>query len=145
MVIKKGTLSDIPEIATVDRLSFSSDPYPSFVLRQLYDLFSDLIFVAKEESRIVGYILGGVSAGNRGWVLSLAVVPDKRSRGVGGALLERLLNEFQSKNISNVFLTVSESNAQAIGLYHSKGFEDIRVEDNYFFDGEARMLMMWEA
>lgn len=65
----------------------------------------DLHLVAREGGRMVGFVLGicgqgvhwpGERAGDRGWILALAVDPQARGRGVGSALLEEVERRFRA-------------------------------------------------
>lgn len=76
-------------------------------------------------------------AGDRGygWVapdvpeLSIAVVPEARGRGIGGALLGALLQKAATAGIERISLSVDPSNAVAIRLYNRFGFQPVDNAD----------------
>lgn len=86
-------------------------------------------FVAEENGRVVGTVLGG-DDGRRGYVHHLAVVPELRGRGIGSALLKEMERAMAARGIAKVHLFVFEDNGRAHALYEREGWEhrtDIRI------------------
>lgn len=86
-------------------------------------------FVAREEGAVVGAILGGWD-GRRGYIHHLAVRADRRRRGIGSALLERLLGEFRRMRVLKAHMFVYVDNVAAIEFYRKRGWTrrgDIQV------------------
>lgn len=52
----------------------------------------------------------------------IAVVPDQRGTGMGGSLLQRLLDTARSRGFDALSLSVREDNHVAIRLYERSGF-----------------------
>jgi ribosomal protein S18 acetylase RimI-like enzyme len=61
------------------------------------------------------------------WVLTVAIVPKFRSRGLGRLLMERAVNEARSRGIGAVSLSVAADNVVARKLYEEMGFEAVRL------------------
>lgn len=58
--IRTARLEELKEVYKLDRQAFKRMNYPSFVIRQFYDLSPDLLIVAvSDNDEIFGYILGG--------------------------------------------------------------------------------------
>jgi ribosomal-protein-alanine N-acetyltransferase len=83
--IRKIGFTEIQDISEIDKREFEPMNYPLFVLKQYYDLFSELFLVAEDENKeILGYIIGGVTiAKNEGWILSLATKREYQGQGIG--------------------------------------------------------------
>src|SRR5512144_3312993 len=80
--------------------------------------------VGELEGRILAYgVL--VLAPGEAQLLNLSVVPDARRRGFGRALLRRFVADARRLGADQLFLEVRVSNAPAIALYESEGFERI--------------------
>jgi ribosomal-protein-alanine N-acetyltransferase len=75
-------------------------------------------------------------------LLNVAVAPPDRRRGVARRLVEDLLAYARAHAVARVLLEVRASNAAAIGLYESFGFERARVRAAYYADGEDALEMM---
>lgn len=84
-----------------------------------------------EEPMVVGYGIF-VSAGGEAELLNLAVDPGLRARGLGAALLDRVIGEAKAAGLRTIFLEVRDSNEVAIGLYSSRGFRQIAVRRHYY-------------
>jgi ribosomal-protein-alanine N-acetyltransferase len=122
---------------------FTEDRYSIGLFRRLCQDNRDLLLVARVGNRTVGYIMGEYNA--RGAeVISLAVAPSYRNRGIGRRLLRRLLLRLERNGVVRVFLMVREGNDVAIALYRSLGFRRIRRVPEYYGDGEAAIRMRLE-
>ena len=56
------------------------------------------------------------------WLISMWVAPEVRRRGVGGLLVDGVVDWARSSGVIRLLLDVSDSNAPAIALYARKGF-----------------------
>jgi ribosomal protein S18 acetylase RimI-like enzyme len=68
--------------------------------------------------------------GETGWIGGLGVVPSRRRRGVGRALMHAVLEAAPAE----VTLEVIEQNDPAISLYESLGFERVRILEVWALD-----------
>jgi ribosomal-protein-alanine N-acetyltransferase len=87
--------------------------------------------VAELDGKIVGYA-GLLAAGGQGDVLTIAVATARWGRGIGTALLDRLLAEARRRGCTEVFLEVRADNARAQRLYRWRGFTDIGIRRAYY-------------
>ena len=69
-------------------------------------------------------------------VLSLATDINKRRRGIGTVLLEKLIKMAKQEKIQRILLEVSENNSAAICMYEKVGFKTISKRRNYYNEGE---------
>jgi len=74
------------------------------------------------------------------YLSSIAVDPDFRRRGIARAATLFLLE--QAKGCARIDLVTHPENAAAIALYRSLGFAVESRRENYFGDGEPRMVML---
>ncbi|NLY57263.1 MAG: ribosomal protein S18-alanine N-acetyltransferase [Gammaproteobacteria bacterium] len=72
------------------------------------------------------------AAGDEAHLLNLTVKPESQSNGLGGKLLEHLLERARSRGAETVFLEVRESNHPAIRLYDRCGFNEIGRRRDYY-------------
>ncbi len=87
--------------------------------------------VAVERGSVVGYVIGQTAA-DEGEILNLGVAPAHRGRGVGHALVERMLALLHERGAQVVYLEVRESNDAARHLYHSLGFREVARRRRYY-------------
>jgi len=74
------------------------------------------------------------------YLSGLAVDPAYQGLGVGRDALEQVLSEV--KNAPKIELLTHPDNENAIKLYQSFGFEITDKKDNYFGDGEPRIVLV---
>jgi [ribosomal protein S18]-alanine N-acetyltransferase len=65
-------------------------------------------------------------------ILTIAVAPPFRRRGVGKALLQRQCAQLIASGIRSLFLEVEQANAAAVTLYGQLGFVQIGARPGYY-------------
>jgi len=98
----------------------------------------DLAFVALSDGETVGAVWIRFATGEQkgyGFVredvpeLTLAVLPAFCGRGIGTALLERMLTQLRARDLAAVSLSVARSNP-VHGLYERYGFRTVKKQRN---------------
>jgi GNAT superfamily N-acetyltransferase len=84
--------------------------------------------IAKENEQIIG--LAAVSfvwtleyGGRSAWLDELYVLPEHRGQGIGGLLLEKVVEEAQREECRAIDLEIKEEHRRAERLYEKKGFK----------------------
>jgi len=65
-------------------------------------------------------------------LLTFAVEPELRGRGLGQILLQHMLDMVEQGGCDRMFLEVRESNEPAIAVYEKLGFCQVGVRPNYY-------------
>ncbi|HET8547860.1 MAG TPA: GNAT family N-acetyltransferase [Bryobacteraceae bacterium] len=138
--IRRFTAGDLPRVMRIERASFGSGAWPAEWLSQYADAFPELFLIAALNARAVGYIAFSVA---RGWaeLVSIAVLPACRRRGIATALLARGLQTLRRRPVRGVFLMVRRGNEPAVRLYESAGFQRVRTVARYYEDGSPALRM----
>lgn len=71
-------------------------------------------------------------------LFNIAVDPAYQRRGLGRALLEHLITQLEQRDVFTLWLEVRASNAPAIALYESLGFNEATVRRNYYPTADGR-------
>ncbi|WP_299225798.1 N-acetyltransferase [uncultured Psychroserpens sp.] len=144
--IRKVIKDDLTRIFQLEEEAFKPMNYPLFVLRQFYDIFPDLFFVAVDElNQIKGYCFGGIDHDRKiGWVFALAVTKPEQNKKIGQQITIELLSAFKTKSIYNVQLTTTPDNNAAINLYKKLGFKKATEVLDYYSDNSPRIIMKLE-
>ena len=104
-------------------------------------------FLAEEDASPTGFILCR-GAGDECEVISLAVLPGFRRKGVATALLARALDEAGKGGVKKIFLEVAEDNAAGRSFYEALKFEAVGRREKYYKStaGERRdaLIMAYE-
>src|SRR5712692_11099219 len=128
---------DIEQISLLEQASFN-DPYPSYFLSELARHNPDTFLVLTLNDEIVGY--GIVDHWeDHDHLISIAVRPDSRRKGLGEALLVELEKRLSKER--PLRLEVRQSNSAAIQLYSKRGFMKTGLAEGYYCDGENAITM----
>ena len=146
--LRRAREEDLPEIQMIERVSFIN-PYSTFYQKHLLK-HADIYYVAMYRGKIIGYIIArvenrglpGVDVGKIGHIVSIAIHPDYRRRGLGKLLMSRAEEELKRMGCRRVFLEVRVSNYPAIKLYQKLGYIKLKVIPRYYQDGEDAYLML---
>ena len=141
--IEKYTLDDLHAIAEIEKECFERPwSYESFCME--YADKNKFYFVAKDtENKVVGYC-GYAHILDEGHVMNVAVTATHRGKGVGRALIKRMLDSAKSNGIEAITLEVDDANKPAIALYESVGFEFKGLRPHYYGWGRpARIYCLY--
>jgi len=108
----------------------------------------DLMLVAKPSSALIvetapvaGYIVARETAGEL-HINNVAVRSEYRRRGIGAALLNRVLHEAGRRQAKAAFLEVRSANHAAQALYEKCGFKAIARRANYYSEPKEDAVVM---
>jgi ribosomal-protein-alanine N-acetyltransferase len=87
-----------------------------------------------------GMILGRVAA-DEAEILTLAVSPGQRRRGVGSALLRAAMDRAAALGAAFMFLEVAVTNDAARALYAAHGFTEAGRRRRYYTDGTDALIL----
>jgi ribosomal-protein-alanine N-acetyltransferase len=87
-----------------------------------------------------GMLLGRVAA-DEAEILTLAVAPEARRRGLGRALLLAAEAHAAAAGAGRMFLEVAEGNAAALTLYVAAGYRPVGRRRGYYADGGDAVLL----
>jgi len=110
---------------------------------EFYRLLTDRNVVAHRiviGRTFVGFIISRLAAGEAE-ILSVAIAPRWRGRGLARPLLDLHLRRLAGLGVRAVFLEVDEQNAPANGLYRRAGFYEVGRRKGYY-DGGATALVL---
>jgi ribosomal-protein-alanine N-acetyltransferase len=127
-------------MVAIERRCFG-DPWSETSFREALGSEWTFSLVAETSRGLAGYLIGRETAGS-GEVLNLAVAPEFRQRGIGGALLDGGLAAFRRRGATEVFLEVRESNHSAQSLYLARGFRPVGQRASYYRNPREDALVL---
>ena len=98
---------------------------PSLKIDKKLAMKDDLFFVALEKKKVVGTIMAGYD-GHRGWIYTVAVIPERRKANIGSKLLEYAEKELIKLGCVKINLQVYNSEEFVKEFYLKNGYE---IED----------------
>lgn len=123
---------DMPEVLAIDEACFefpwSEDDFIR-VLRQR----NSIGMVAEVKGCVVAYMLYELHPG-RLHLLNFAVHPDFQRRGVGTAMINKLIGKLSVNRRGRIMLEVRETNVEAQQFFRSRGFKAVSVLKDFYED-----------
>lgn len=144
LVIRDMKEGDIPEVAEIERSSFTMPWSEQLFFNELKNPRS-VPRVAEREGRIAGYICASRIL-DEGHILNLAVRPSLRGLGIASALVGEMISYLKEEGCRFIFLEVRESNDAAKRLYEKFGFKVLGVRKNYYVSPvEDAVIMVFKT
>lgn len=124
MIIRKFQTEDTEKVVNLwdecGLLHPPNDPY--LEIRNKASFQPDLFLVGEIDGRVMASVLIGFE-GRRGWLNSLAVLPEYQGRGYGRELVEHSLEVLKKLGAPKVNLLIRPTNTKVQDFYKKLGFE----------------------
>lgn len=121
--LRRYRTSDHPAVVNLlNQVLPDNQPHnePAGSVTTKYD-FDNQMIVATVEATLCGFIMYGYD-GHRGWLYSLAVLPDFRGQGIGADLVRASISALKELGCQKVNLQVRKDNDSVIAFYERLGF-----------------------
>ena len=129
--IRPAQERDLDDVAAIERSVFN-DPWSRRSFADLVDTRQVLFLVAESDvAAVVGYAIVLVS-GVESELANLAVTRLVQKQGLGRRLLNEAMDAARDRGCAEMFLEVRASNAAAITLYSTAGFEGVGRRVRYY-------------
>lgn len=132
---------DAGAVAEILRRSPEAVFWPESSVREVLAWNGILGLASETRGEVVGFLIGR-QARDEAEVLNLAVAPECRRRGEGGALLRAAVVKFRKHGASRVFLEVRESNVTGIAFYGKHSFSQVGRREGYYRDPVEAAIVM---
>ena len=138
--IRKAELRDLGPALALDREVFGQDAWTVMDYAAVFSEKGVRKFTAVSGGKFAGF---GASEWDREQnavcLMTLAVRPEFRNRGIGSALLEAMETAFG--DLSDVYLHVDSENETAIRLYLQNGYKQSGIIPSYYMNGHDAIIM----
>ncbi|MCD6457556.1 MAG: ribosomal-protein-alanine N-acetyltransferase [Thermoprotei archaeon] len=149
-IIREFKPSDLETVLLINKTCLPEN-YPAYFFMQHHVNFPKSFLVAENDEKIVGYVMCRVEHGllhtkkiwgKKGHIISIAVIPEERHKGIGKALMKKALEALKNVyKVDEYYLEVRVTNTVAINLYRKLGFSIVKRLKGYYLDGEDAFLM----
>jgi ribosomal-protein-alanine N-acetyltransferase len=143
-------MNDLPSVTQINQTCLPEN-YTDIFFIDLFRRYPETFVIAEEDEKIAGYIMCRVEVGlssiglgglvKKGHVVSVAVLPEHRRKGIGEALVIQAMEGMRKYNAKQCYLEVRVTNQEAISLYKKLGFDVTRTIHGYYADGEDAFVM----
>ena len=130
MNIEKMTAETVEAVAKLEESCFSTPWSHKDLVSELENPWAIWI-TAMEDGNLAGYL--GIQYGPDGAdIMSIATSPDFRGKGVAKQLLNDMELRLKALHLQWITLEVRPSNASALALYTSQGFQQVGRRPKYY-------------
>ncbi len=148
--MRKFVPDDLQSVMQINRVCLPEN-YTDMFFIDLHARFPETFIVAEENGALAGYIMCRIEVGlsnhglgglvRKGHVVSIAVLPQRRRKGVASALIKAAMDGMCYYKAKQIFLEVRVTNGAGIELYKKLGLEVTRTINGYYSDGEDAYVM----
>jgi ribosomal-protein-alanine N-acetyltransferase len=136
---------DIPVVASLEKEIFKDDPWSMGQFKEEVSnngITRHYLVACDGSHAIIGWAGAMCAAdGTDTDILTIAVIPDFRLRGIARHMLISLTDWAYTKKSPQIFLEVEKNNQPAQALYLSEGFEIISQRSDYYGPGIDALVM----
>lgn len=141
LVIRRFDSKDLFSVLDIENLSFSEEQrYSVETFVEYFSEHPDCFFVAEVSGRVVGYVICSYIE-DFGHIVSIAVHPEFRGRGIGEALLDKAESTLRDRGVRLILLEVAVSNKVALNLYLKKGYVVATTLRGYYGVEDAFLMV----
>ncbi len=134
--------NDLDQIINIEKVCFSLPWSKASFENELKNEFA-YYQCADIEGKIAGY-MGMWRIIDECHITNVAVLPEYRNKGIGGMLIQKMVEICKCSEISAMTLEVRVSNIPAINLYKKFGFLPAGKRPNYYVKPLEDALIMWK-
>ncbi len=131
--------ADFEQLYAIEEACFDSTlRFDRCYMKQLTERASSATWTAEIDGRLAGFVIVEWTRMLRGivaYIQTIEVDPVFRRRGIARELLRRAEESAREARATYIWLHVDESNAAAIALYQSRGYEHHGHHEHYYENG----------
>lgn len=140
--LKKATLSDIPTLITLERSVAGTNIYSPMLEADEWKeaLQKGEVCLIEKDHVIAGNVSYEIKNKDHIYISGLVVDPRFQGRGIAKTALTQVLKKLQDTR--RIDLVTHPDNTKALALYQSLGFIIESRKENYYGDGEPRLVLV---
>ncbi len=140
--LKKASISDIPTLLELEKTVAGTDVYSPMLEENEWkeELENSKVYLIEKDDKIVGNLSYEQKDKNHIHISGLVINPSFQRQGIARRVLSDLLEKF--KDIQRIDLAAHPDNYRALKLYQSLGFIVESRKENYYGDGEPRLILV---
>lgn len=142
IVFREMKEEDIDQVLVIEHASFSTPWSKEAFYNELHKNRFALYLVLEDQGKVVGYC-GTWIVIDEAHITNVAMLPEYRGKGLGEAIMKKLIEVAKEKGVITMTLEVRVSNHVAQSLYRKLGFQDGGLRKNYYTDNQEDGLVMW--
>ncbi len=140
--LRKAIIADIPTLISIEKSVAGTKIYSPMLEEDdwKYEIENNTVYLIEKDGTVVGNISYERKGEGKVYINGLAINPPFQGKDIGRKVMIRILDEI--KDAKRIELDTHPDNAPALALYESLGFVvESRIE-NYYGDGEPRLVLI---
>lgn len=142
MNLRRATSNNIETLLSLEKSVEGVKTYSAMTDREefLAELKHNNVFIIESDGQAVGSIIYEIKSSDHAYIGGLVIDPRFQGRGIAREAMIIILKELE--HYKRIDLVTHPKNAKAINLYESLGFTIESRKENYYGDGEPRIVMV---
>ncbi len=144
ILLEKVTVKDIDQYLAIEKSVIGPKTYSGIKDENeaKEEFRNNQIYFIKKDGKIVGTIQYEMKSHDHAYLSGLVIDPHFQGQGIGCEASKLILNKL--KNMKRINVVTHPDNAAALKLYQSLGFIIESRKENYYGDGEPRLVLVLE-
>lgn len=142
--LQKATMEDVQTLLGIEKTTIGLKTYSGYFTEKEIKEYLDnsVVYLIKKDYKIVGSISYEIKDENHAYLSGLVIKPEFHKQGLAKQALVKLLEKLNGFKV--IDLVVHPDNVSALKLYKSFGFVVKDRKENFYGDGEPRLIMVLE-
>ena len=139
--LKKATIADISILLEIEKSVSGTKIYSPILTKDEWkeELQKSEVYLIEKNNVVVGSLLYEKKDNENIYIGGLVINPRFQGQGIAREAMMIILEKF--KDVKRIDLVTHPDNIKAINLYQSLGFIAESRKENYYGDGEPRIVM----
>lgn len=142
--LKQASVSDIPALIELEQSAAHTHTYSPVLSEDEWkeEFQNNKVFLIEKDNSVVGNISYERKNSDHVYISGLVVLPEFQGKGIAREALMQVLEEL--KDVKRIDLVTHPDNNVALQLYQSLGFTIESRKENYWGEGEPRLVLVKE-
>jgi ribosomal-protein-alanine N-acetyltransferase len=142
LTFQKATIADIEDFIKIEKTVAGQKTYSGIITPEeaKKEIEENEVYFIKQDGKIIGSTEYQMKSPEEAYLGGLVIDPEYQGRGIARKAIEFRLNEI--RKVKRVWLVTHPENTKVIKLYESYGFKIEDKKENYFGDGEPRLVLV---
>ncbi len=140
--LKRATISDVKALVALEQGVAGTHIYVPMLKEEewIEEIGKSVVYLIEKDGVVVGNVSYEKINKDNVYISGLVVNPKFQGQGIAHEALLKILEEL--KDIKRIDLVTHPDNTKALKLYESLGFTVESRKENYFGDGEPRLVLV---
>lgn len=141
ITFKRAAIDDVDEFLRIEKSTISLKIYSRISDKEeaLEEIKNNEVYFIIKNNKIIGSCECQTRGVDEAYISGLVILPEFQNQGIARQAIEFRLNKL--KNVKRIWLVTHPHNSKVIRMYLSYGFIIESWKDNYFGDGEPRIVL----